>query len=446
MVRSNNKGFSLIEVIIAAAVFAILIYPITTALVSSTKTGTKSTKKQYAVEKAEEIMENFKTVDINGDVYLPDSNGTTEYKFVKGSSTTSSITLPDTKSATYTTTSYACNDISIGNNFENYTCTVEVNDAAYQAMKRGYVLTSLENGGTFKEGESGTALNTGVTESGTIRNLDSKRSAIIAGATYNTTATQNNIDNLAFKYFTSAKASILKNYKVLDSQYMAGNDIFKDDKFSKNTLIKITKLGDDYTIKCIVEYTDNTDVAPIRAEYEASGTNVYKPPTAYSEEGVVYEQKFTVEEGEKLPPIYLLYVPAICGDSYTATDTISVDNSEVPGTDISVYVFETTAELSDIYKKVIKEQFGKDISDLAYKNTASNIKLEDVKVRLKLATGSTDSDLEVFSNFDFDNANSDFEVKRTTEDESNAVYMYDMTVTITDSEGNKTVVTGTRGR
>ena len=109
-------------------------------------------------------------------------------------------------------------------------------------------------------------------------------------------------------------------------------------------------------------------------------------------------------------------------------------------------MFETTAELSDTYKNVIKEQFGKDISDLAYKNTASNIKLEDVKVRLKLATGSTDSNLKVFSNFDFDNANSDFEVKRTTEDESNAVYMYDMTVTLTDSEGNKTVVTGTRGR
>lgn len=95
MVRSNNKGFSLIEVIIAAAVFAILIYPITTALISSTKTGTKSTKKQYAVEKAEEIMENFKTADIAKDVYLPDSNGTTAYKLSKGSSVEGELTLPD---------------------------------------------------------------------------------------------------------------------------------------------------------------------------------------------------------------------------------------------------------------------------------------------------------------------------------------------------------------
>ena len=56
MVKSNNKGFSLVEIIIAAAIFAILIYPITNALITATKTGTTSTKKQYAVEKAEEIM------------------------------------------------------------------------------------------------------------------------------------------------------------------------------------------------------------------------------------------------------------------------------------------------------------------------------------------------------------------------------------------------------
>ena len=53
MVKSNNKGFSLVELIIAAAVFAILVYPITNALIAATKTTTTSTKKQYAVEKAE---------------------------------------------------------------------------------------------------------------------------------------------------------------------------------------------------------------------------------------------------------------------------------------------------------------------------------------------------------------------------------------------------------
>lgn len=446
MVRSNNKGFSLIEVIIAAAVFAILIYPITTALISSTKTGTKSTKKQYAVEKAEEIMENFKTADIAKDVYLPDSNGTTAYKLSKGSSVEGELTLPDSTKAKYHTTSFSCNDISIGKNYEKYNCTVEVSDAAYQAMKKGYVLTDSKDGGTYKLDSKGAVLDTGITESGTIRNLDSKQSAIIAGATYNTTAEQNNIDNLAYKYFKDVKASLLKEFKVLDSQYMSGNNIFKDDKFSKNTLIKITKLGDEYTVKCIVEYTDHTDVAQIQSKYEASGSNVYKPTTSFPEDGVVFEQKFTVKDGEKLPPIYLLYVPAICGDSYTATDTITIDNSTVRDTGINVYVFENTDKLSSTYKKVIKEQFKKDVSDLVYSNAESNINIKDVKVRLKLADGAASAKLNVYSNFDFDNTNSDYPVKRTTEDESENVYMYDIKVTLTDSEGNKTVVTGTRGR
>ena len=52
----------------------------------------------------------------------------------------------------------------------------------------------------------------------------------------------------------------------------------------------------------------------------------------------------------------------------------------------------------------------------------------------------------MFANFDFDNDNSDYNVKKLTDDESGNVYMYQITVTLTDSTGKKTVVTGTRGK
>ena len=55
---------------------------------------------------------------------------------------------------------------------------MDVNDAAYQVLKNGYVLAGLDGGATFKSDESG-AIQTNATESGTIRNLDSKQSAII---------------------------------------------------------------------------------------------------------------------------------------------------------------------------------------------------------------------------------------------------------------------------
>lgn len=64
MTKKNNKGFSLIEVIIAVAVFAILIVPLTSQLISAVNINKKSTKKQYAIDKAEQIMESFKTADM----------------------------------------------------------------------------------------------------------------------------------------------------------------------------------------------------------------------------------------------------------------------------------------------------------------------------------------------------------------------------------------------
>ena len=290
MVKSNNKGFSLVELIIAAAVFAILVYPITNALIAATKTTSTSTKKQYAVEKAEEIMENFKTADLGDKVALPDDNGTKTYTFNKGTSTKESISLPNSKTASYTDTQYTCNDISIGKNYEKYTCTVDVNDAAYQVLKNGYVLTGLEGGATFKN-DGGTVVNTNITESGTIRNLDSKQSAIIVGATYNTTAAGNNLDNLAYQYFLDEKLALLKDYDVQYNHYLSGGGTFDEDHFQKNTTIKISKLGSTYTVECIVEYTDYTNVSVIRSAYVNSGNNVYKPTTTYGD-GVVYKKEF----------------------------------------------------------------------------------------------------------------------------------------------------------
>ena len=401
MVKSNNKGFSLVEIIIAAAIFAILIYPITNALITATKTGTTSTKKQYAVEKAEEIMEIFKTADLSGNVNIPDGNGTKTYSFTKGTPSGKSITLPNSKTAEYSDTTYTCNDVSIGKSYETYTCQVDVNDAAYQVLKNGYVLAGLDGGATFKSDESG-AIQTNATESGTIRNLDSKQSAIIIGATYNVAATGSNLDNLAYQYFLDAKLDVLRKYDVQYNHYLSGGGTFDEDHFQKNTKIKISKLGSTYTVECYVEYTDYTTVSVIRSQYESSGKNVYKPTTLYGD-GIVYKQEFT----NGLPPVYLLYVPAIYNGSYCTTDTITVDNSGI-SEKADVYVFETTAELSDTYKKIIREQFNvANVDDLTYTNAGKNTKMSDVKVRLKLAAGAKSSDLNVYANFDFDNVNSD---------------------------------------
>ena len=136
------------------------------------------------------------------------------------------------------------------------------------------------------------------------------------------------------------------------NHYLSGGGTFDEDHFQKNTTIKISKLGSTYTVECIVEYTDYTNVSVIRSAYVNSGNNVYKPTTTYGD-GVVYKKEFA----DSIPPIYLLYVPAIYNGAYCTTDNITVDKSGV-SEDAKIYVFESTAELSDTYKKIICEQFG----------------------------------------------------------------------------------------
>lgn len=495
MVKKNNKGFSLIEVIIAAAIFAILIYPITNALISASKTGTKSTKKQYAVETAEKVMESFKTADIESLLKEKDSSkysehnvtvantDTASYTFAVTDKSTESLELPDSKGAVdYTDMTYKCEDIALGSKFETYNCTVEINDASYQVMKNGYVLKDLSETDLKKrfKMESTTKYQTvNVKDTGVTRNLDKTKSAVIVGATYNKASELNNLDNTAYQYFVDAKAAFVDKYPVLAGQYDNGNgaDIFSEDSFDKNTIITIEKNAADktYTVSCVVEYTDHTKLSAIKSEYEKGTNNVYRPMTKYGN-GIVYQKTF-----EKLPVVYFLYIPAIYNGKfdktgtayegkYSVNDTITIDNSKLDSEDkANVYIFTTSNTIDSSYKKVICDTFNvKSLDDLKYTNTKSNVQMDDVEVNVNLAAGTADQKkswagkLNAFTNLKVDTKDSSgklvkgnvitdpdaegFTVKGTDKDSSSEVYMYDITVTLEDSEHNKTVVKGTRGK
>lgn len=447
------------EVVIAIAIFAILIGPITSALISAVKTGTTSTKKQYAVEKAEEIMENFKTANLSGDVSIVDGNtaasGTgSKYTFTKGTAQTKTLSMPVTlgdgsTSVSYTSYTYTCNDVSIGTNFEKYNCSVEVNDAAYQVMKQGYILTGIDESGNAVLKEDGSGyVKTNSSSTGTIRNLDSKQSAIITGATYTgsgSTAAENNLDNQAAQYFTDTKRNLLRNYPAWYNQYQAGDDMFSEDQFSKNTTIEITKTGTVYTVRCKVKYTDTVKRAGIiKSAYETNGVNEYEPSTAYGV-GVVYEQTF---DGE-LPPIYLLYSPGICNGRYCDVDTITIDNKTLTTGDseAEIYIFEYAADSSiDKYADVIKDQIGLDVDKLKYTSSTSYKKIGDVDVHLNFDTTTNSRKLiSVYTNFNATTTETDL-VKTLDEDDDGSTYMYDINVTLKSGSGNETVVTGTRGQ
>ena len=316
-----------------------------------------------------------------------------------------------------------------------------MNSLAYAVLSGGYVWDSEKN--TFKEDSKGNPVRASEA-TGDIRNLDNDQAAIISGATYlgqNSGVEGNSLDNKAFQYFQDAKLDILKKYDVYYSQYLSGADYFVNDSFNKYTDIKVEKKAGKYVVSCVVHYEDNTKLGIIKSAYAASGTNVYYPDTIYGK-GVVYEKEY-----DMLPPIYLLYVPAVYNGAYCPVDNISVDTSGLAeGDKAKIYVFETAAEIDDKYKDIICKQFGvDDVEDLVYKNSKYTLNQKNVKVRANLAGGTLDN-FDMFANFKIDQANSDIQVKSTDDDTSDNVYMYDIKVTLTDSDKKKTEVTGTRGK
>ena len=60
----NNKGISLIDIMIAIAVLAILITPIILQVVTTIDTSAKAKEKQYVVDSATSVMEYFKQSSI----------------------------------------------------------------------------------------------------------------------------------------------------------------------------------------------------------------------------------------------------------------------------------------------------------------------------------------------------------------------------------------------
>lgn len=470
MTKKNNKGFSLIEVIIAVAVFAILIVPLTSQLISAVNINKKSTKKQYAIDKAEQIMESFKTADISSSaISIPDGNSTGSYNFTCTSETTKTTDneIAGIKKVNYTVKTYTCNDISIGGNYAKYGCTVTVSDLAQQVAALGYIWDPET--GDAKVDENGDYVK--ITSSvGTVRTLDNKQVAIIAGATYTGdvgTADGNNLDNQASAYFKDQKTELLKSHTVQYNQMLSsdGDEFWKNDEFSKTTTIKVSKTANNkYRVQCIVKYVDKTTIGVIKSEYENNTNNVYKPASANGE-GVVYQNDY-----DKLPPIYLLYVPATSNGIYVNRDYVNIDTNALDADEkAKIYIFQTVADIDDKYAEIINEALqggdsSKTLDDLIYVNNQHKVSPSSVKVRVNFAdsTGTLKKPADeakintlagktkVYANFTVDKPNSTVSVMGTKDDTADDVYMYDLTVLMEEKDSNdkttdKTTISGTRG-
>ena len=416
-------------------------------------------------------MESFKTADVSSSaISIPDGNSTDKYDFTCTNSTEEDAEVAG-ETVKYTVKTYTCNDdISIGGNYAKYNCTVTVSDFPQKIAAKGYVWDPEEEDHAKKD-SNGQHIKTS-TAVGTVRNLDNKQVAVIAGATYtgdNGTADGNNLDNQASSYFMDEKTELLKQHTTAYNQMLTVSKeaYWGNDTFTKTTTIKIFKTGDDmYRVQCLVSYKDSTKVGVIRAAYENGTNNVYKPASANGG-GIVYQNDY-----KTLPPIYLLYIPATSNGDYVSRDYINIDTSGLKGKleegeKVKVYLFQTVAEIDDKYVDIInqtlqaeKKEEDRSIEDLVYRNASSLNSASSVRVCVNYeADGKTlvqpadktkieamSEKTKVYANFSTDDANSTVSVKKTKDDKSDDTYMYDLTVEMEQTDNHdKTTISGTRG-
>ena len=155
MKKQNNKGFSLIELLIAVAVMTILITPIISQLFETIKVSGQAKEKQYVVDSVDNVLENFRTFDdgqlkVDGDTISDPilgtvtrvasySNVTCQLCKANGDPVDGSITSID-----YNQINYELDDIGLGKSKShsssgtNYTRKVIKNDLNNKLAEAGF--------------------------------------------------------------------------------------------------------------------------------------------------------------------------------------------------------------------------------------------------------------------------------------------------------------------
>ncbi len=218
MKRRNNKGFSLIELIIAVAVMALLITPIIVQLAHTLETSAQAKEKQYADENAEYVMEYFRKTEKNVldkggsvDGQLNISN-VSEWKVENSTGVECDLYVAGNSAVqdtiVYDVTDYSLDDVKLGKKNNTYTRTVSLDDlanrvmASSQSLRISYDVTkdtlpegfTLLNDGSAVQYDENGHVNAIVckpstgdyedpneTNLGNIQDLDSTKMAIIEG-------------------------------------------------------------------------------------------------------------------------------------------------------------------------------------------------------------------------------------------------------------------------
>lgn len=378
MTKIKNKGFSLIEIVIAIAILTILLIPIVQQIAQTGKTNRQSKQQQRANEAAVHRLEQFQS-DTMASLSALDSTAVSAVKTcyvfdLAGNAVASTVNPGTSLAVNYTATKYNLGTRTIGRN--DYTEDVIMDDLPLKLMsvdessnvgyKVSYNRTSSDvatyDGKSVTVGSGATqttiSFDFKLTNEGSIVSYDSDGfiNAVVVENASDYVQNPNevnlgNIQNLQLDSVALIQADALLYDKQANTDFMAqimdwmkvndpetwdqtvnsqtSSNILKD---NGTTIKKVTKVYIDEDID-----TDNKTYYLVQADVYyypdnliLNGVPVSLTPKQYT----VYSQKFYTKDSTgnpKAPDVYMEYEPYVedntpAGFLYASTDTILVDN------------------------------------------------------------------------------------------------------------------------
>lgn len=405
MAKLNNKGFSLVELIIAISVFTFMVIPIISQLMVTMRIGDRSRGLQEQSEYAQDIMEYFKSTPLDqiGKDNLFDGNNA----LVSSGSNTYTIGGGIVDPVTGLPIEYVEKEyeipkpsaVTIGKG--KFYSTIKLSTKEYALTQAGYrKATDAEVKDssipkTTIEGDEYVSITAmqdpNKTNVGNLTNLNGSKVAIIDGDASNS-------DVSAADSIFAMKSELLKNdgetgYKQWEQLMYGGYSGFDNDTVTKLTKISMKKglQGGEtcYTVTVTVDYKD----IPQIPKY-ATTLPTYN----------VYQQSFKQPEP---PVIYFMYNPCVYNGEYAGSDYILVDIADNVDSEVKMYLIETAAQvpagsiIEDVLVSIVDEN-----GNQKYKTnliepvnqSGKRQKRDSVKMYFNVTDNTDVSKLSVFTN------------------------------------------------
>ncbi len=389
MARKNNKGFSVVEIVIAIAILSLLLVPIVTQISQTLKTSRMAKQQQYVTDDAVYLMEDFQKSSMDE---LKTKYGAPAEKPETVECKICDSTGADTgKKVKYHAYRYTLSNVKMGPEQKEYSRVVILDDldtalkGCNDGSDKGFKMTEATTApGGFTLNSEGHAVKydaNGYVESavcettelvknpndvnlGNMQDMDSSKVAIVPG-------TSANFDAQAEKAFFSLAMEHLRQTDPTAWAQALGHvssDSVLNQKYSLDNNIKLTKVyinkenidGKDYYVVSVDVYYYNS---------------VLDETLSYN----VYSQKFNMTE---CPATYIEYQPYAAESSktdviYASNEYFVIDNY-IP--DAKIYLYKPYNDQMKVTKNV--DTSDTSTGETLYKFYTQSTKTNLVKIHL----------------------------------------------------------------